>query len=42
LINAADKSAIPVGSKVMLQEGTQLLFGKNAGDRLAVVQLVQN
>jgi serine/threonine protein kinase len=42
LINAADKSPIPVGSKVMLQEGTQLLFGKESGDRLAVVQLVQN
>ena len=42
LINAADKSVIPIGSKVMLQEGTQLLFGKNSGDRLAVVQLIQN
>ena len=42
LINAADKSTIPVGSKVMLQESTQLLFGKNPGDRLVVVQLIQN
>lgn len=40
LINAADKSAIPVGSTIMLQEGTQLLFGKDSGDRLAVVQLI--
>lgn len=36
-----DKKFIPVGGRVKLTEGTQLLFSKQDGGRLAVVQLVE-
>lgn len=32
---------VPVGGKVELKNGLQLLFGRGGGDRLAVVQMVQ-
>jgi hypothetical protein len=44
LIDVTDpnnKKAIPVGSNVELTEGRQLLFSKQDGGRLAVVQLVE-
>jgi hypothetical protein len=40
LIDAASKVAIPVGSKVALTDGLQLLASKAPGGRLFVVQLV--
>lgn len=36
-----NKKVIPVGGKVELSEGRQLLFSKQEGGRLAVVQLVE-
>jgi serine/threonine protein kinase len=40
--NPNDKKTIPIGAKVELLEGTQLLFSKQDGGRLAVVQLVDS
>lgn len=39
--DANNKKIIPVGGKVELTEGRQLLFSKQDGGRLAVVQLVE-
>ena len=36
-----NKRLIPIGGKVELVEGTQLLFSQKDGGRLAVVQLVE-
>lgn len=40
LTEAKTKTAVPIGGKVALTDGLQLLFGKADGDRLVVVQMV--
>lgn len=42
LTDLATKNIVPVGSKVALNDGTQLLMSKQDGGRLIVVQMVQN
>lgn len=42
LYDATEKKPVPVGQYVPLTEGRQILFDKNRGGRLAVVQLVSN
>ena len=40
LMDATTKTAIPVGGKVELKDGLQILLAKGEGGRLAVVQMV--
>lgn len=42
ITDPSDKKVIPIGGKVELSEGKQLLFSKQDGGRLAVVQLVES
>lgn len=41
LMDVATRQAVPVGDKVQLQDGAQLLLSREAGGRLAHVQLVR-
>ena len=41
LTDVANKTAIPIGGKIELKEGVQILFSKEDGGRLAVVQMVE-
>ena len=41
LTDVSTKTAIPIGGKVEIKEGLQLLFAKGDGGRLAVVQMVE-
>ena len=40
LMDAATKTAVPVGGKLELKDGQQILLAKGEGGRLAVVQMV--
>ncbi len=42
LIDVSQKKAVPVGQMLELRDGQQILFAKETGGRLAVVQLVIN
>lgn len=41
LTDVSEKRTIPIGSKVELKEGAQILLSKESGGRLAVVQMVE-
>jgi hypothetical protein len=41
-MDAATKTAIPVGGKVELKDGLQLLLARGDGGRLVVVQMVES
>ena len=41
LTDVANKTPIPIGGKIELKEGVQILFSKEDGGRLAVVQIVE-
>ena len=40
LMDAATKTSVPVGGKLELKDGQQILLAKGEGGRLAVVQMV--
>ena len=41
LTDVANKTQIPIGGKIELKDGVQILFSKQDGGRLAVVQMVE-
>ena len=40
LTDVGTRTAIPIGDKIILEDGKQLLLSKESGGRLAVVQMV--
>ena len=41
LMEVATRTAIPIGGKLELQDGQQILLAKGEGGRLVVVQMVE-
>ena len=41
LTDVTTKTAIPIGGKIELKDGVQILLSKQEGGRLAVVQMVE-
>ncbi|MBF0200020.1 MAG: kinase [Desulfamplus sp.] len=42
LYDCINKKAVPVGKTLLLEEGSQLLFSREPGGRLAFVQMIEN
>lgn len=40
LMDVATKSPVPIGGKIQLVDGAQILLDRNSGGRLVVVQMV--